>query len=150
MDPETSQALATRISRILRSVIEISDKSLARLAARELDSVYADYATRSQPVTFLQFIQHIWDAFMRVAGQLDRNGDGHRKLARIIRWLERLPNRPFPDDYDESDEILYGYDLGTTGLWDAFTRAEPPIPLSFEGLFITRIFVLQMQGLLSV
>ncbi|KAJ1716259.1 hypothetical protein NYO67_1486 [Aspergillus flavus] len=137
MDPETSQALATRISRILQSVIEISEKGLPRLAARELDSVYADYATRSQPVTFLQFIQHIWDAFMRVAGQLDRNGDGHRKLARIIRWLERLPNRPFPDDYDESDEILYGYDLGTTGLWDAFTRAEPPIPLSFEGLSST-------------
>ncbi|GMF70389.1 unnamed protein product [Aspergillus oryzae] len=109
MDPETSQALATRISRILQSVIEISDKSLPRLAARQLDSVYADYATRSQPVTFLQFIQHIWDAFMRVAGQLDRNGDGHRKLARIIRWLEKLPNRPFPDDYDESDEILYGF-----------------------------------------
>ncbi|KAB8279215.1 hypothetical protein BDV30DRAFT_233095 [Aspergillus minisclerotigenes] len=137
MDPETSQALATRISRILQSVIEVSHESLPRLAAIELDSVYAGYATRSQPVTFLQFIQHIWDAFMRVAGQLDRNGDGHRKLARIIRWLEKLPNRPFPDDYDESDDILSGYDLGGTGLWDAFTRVAPSIPLSFEGLSST-------------
>ncbi|KAE8322443.1 hypothetical protein BDV39DRAFT_209812 [Aspergillus sergii] len=137
MDPETSQALATRILRILQSIIGTSDESLPRLAAIELDSVYADYSTRTQPVTFLQFIQHVWDSFMRLAGELDRNGDGHRKLARIIRWLEKLPNRPFPHDYDESDEILSGYDLGGTGLWDAFTRVEPYIPLSFEGLSST-------------
>ncbi|KAB8220111.1 hypothetical protein BDV33DRAFT_203830 [Aspergillus novoparasiticus] len=137
MDPETSQALATRISRILQSVIGTGDESLPRLAAIELDSIYADYATRARPVTFLRFVRCVWDSFVHLAGRLNRNGDGHRKLARIIRWLEKLPNRPFPDDYDKSDEILSRYDLGGTGRWDAFTRVEPSIPLNIEGLLST-------------
>ncbi|KAK6832408.1 hypothetical protein RU639_003960 [Aspergillus parasiticus] len=83
MDPETSQALATRILRILQSIIGTSDESLPRLAAIELDSV------------------------------------------------------PFPDNYDESDESPSEYDLGSTGLWHAFTRVEPSFPLNFEGLSST-------------
>lgn len=91
---QASDTLAARIRHILQ--LEFDD--LPCLIAIILDSEYADYATRIGPIDPDGFLRYTWEALIRLAGQSDRSGNEHSKLAEIMRWLGRLPRRPIPNN----------------------------------------------------
>ncbi|KAB8264641.1 hypothetical protein BDV32DRAFT_145318 [Aspergillus pseudonomiae] len=134
LDYLTTQALIIRIWATLQRVIGASDARVPRLAAVELDNLYTDYATRSQPVESYEFITHIWEAFLRLAGQVDHNGDGHSQLARVILWLRKLPLRQLPEVLMLDDSDGYHEPRRMIFLWDGLNRIDRFLPPFRESL----------------
>lgn len=112
---QASDTLAARIRHILQ--LEFDD--LPCLIAIILDSEYADYATRISPIDPDGFLRYTWEALIRLAGQSDRSGNEHSKLAEIMRWLGRLPRRPIPNNT----------------VWEGLRWIDPYIPSFHEGQF---------------
>ncbi|OGM46531.1 hypothetical protein ABOM_004573 [Aspergillus bombycis] len=130
-----TQTLNLRIWAILHGTIGASNASVPRLAAIELDNLYTDYATRSQPVEAYEFIQHVWEGFIRLAGQLDRDRDGHSQLARIIMWLKKLPLTQLPEVIMLDDNDAYHEPRRIVFLWDGLNRIDRHLPPFHESEF---------------